>query len=65
MEEKEWSLMYDYATVTMQNRILSEISNLNSSVSQFLDSIITVLILICFIFLVFIVYKFIIKCLGK
>lgn len=57
--------MYDYATVTMQNRILSEISNLNSSVSQFLDSIITVLVLICFIFLVFIVYKFIIKCLGK
>lgn len=57
--------MYDYATVTQQLRILSELQTLNSNLVVYNETITYLLILLIFSFLSFCVYKFILRCLGK
>lgn len=57
--------MYDYATVTMQNRILSELQNVNSNLVMYNEILTYLIILIIIILLSFVVHRFIMRCLGK
>lgn len=57
--------MYDYATVTMQNRILTELQTLNSNLVVYNETVIYLLVLIVIILLSFVVHRFIMRCLGK
>lgn len=57
--------MYDYATVTMQNRILNELQNLNSNFVNYNEILVYLLITFIIAFLVYCSHKFIMRCLGK
>lgn len=57
--------MYDYATVTMQNRILTELQTLNSNLVVYNETTTYLLILLIVCFMSYCIYKFVLRCLGK
>lgn len=57
--------MYDYATLTMQNKIFSELVKLNTSLDLLFNNFQVFFIIIILILVSFLGRKFILKCLGK
>lgn len=65
MEKEGDNVMYDYATVTMQNRILGQLQDINNNLLVYNETVTYLLILIIIVLMSFGIYKLVMSCLGK